>query len=401
MKTYLVTGAAGFIGSNYLKYILNNYKNDDIRVIVVDVLTYAGNLGTIANEIKDERVKFEKVDIRDQREIARIFSENEVDFVVNFAAESHVDRSIENPQIFLETNILGTQNLLENAKKAWTIAKDENGYPVYKDGVKYLQVSTDEVYGSLSKDYDTAIDLVIDDDKVKKVVKNRTNLKTYGKNFFTEKTALDPRSPYSASKASADHIVIAYGETYKMPINITRCSNNYGPYHFPEKLIPLMIKNVLEGKKLPVYGKGDNVRDWLYVEDHCKGIDLVLRNADIYEIYNIGGFNEEQNINIVKLVIDILKEEIENSDEYKKVLKTDLQNINYDLITYVQDRLGHDMRYAIDPSKIARDLGWYPETDFETGIRKTVKWYLEHQDWVNEVVSGDYQKYYEEMYGNK
>ena len=401
MKTYLVTGAAGFIGSNYLKYILNNYKNDDIRVIVVDVLTYAGNLGTIANEIKDERVKFEKVDIRDQKEIARIFSENEVDFVVNFAAESHVDRSIENPQIFLETNILGTQNLLENAKKAWTIAKDENGYPVYKDGVKYLQVSTDEVYGSLSKDYDTAIDLVIDDDEVKKVVKNRTNLKTYGKKFFTEKTALDPRSPYSASKASADHIVIAYGETYKMPINITRCSNNYGPYHFPEKLIPLMIKNVLEGKKLPVYGKGDNVRDWLYVEDHCKGIDLVLRNADIYEIYNIGGFNEEQNINIVKLVIDILREEIENNDEYKKVLKTDLQNINYDLITYVQDRLGHDMRYAIDPSKIARDLGWYPETDFETGIRKTVKWYLEHQDWVNEVVSGDYQKYYEEMYGNK
>ena len=401
MKTYLVTGAAGFIGSNYLKYILNKYKNDDIRVIVVDVLTYAGNLGTIANEIKDERVKFEKVDIRDQREIARIFSENEVDFVVNFAAESHVDRSIENPQIFLETNILGMQNLLENAKKAWTIAKDENGYPVYKDGVKYLQVSTDEVYGSLSKDYDTAIDLVIDDEEVKKVVKNRTNLKTYGKNFFTEKTALDPRSPYSASKASADHIVIAYGETYKMPINITRCSNNYGPYHFPEKLIPLMIKNVLEGKKLPVYGKGDNVRDWLYVEDHCKGIDLVLRNADIYEIYNIGGFNEEQNINIVKLVIDILREEIENNDEYKKVLKTDLQNINYDLITYVQDRLGHDMRYAIDPSKIARDLGWYPETDFETGIRKTVKWYLEHQDWVNEVVSGDYQKYYEEMYGNE
>ena len=401
MKTYLVTGAAGFIGSNYLKYILNKYKNDDIRVIVVDVLTYAGNLGTIANEIKDERVKFEKVDIRDQREIARVFSENEVDFVVNFAAESHVDRSIENPQIFLETNILGTQNLLENAKKAWTIAKDENGYPVYKGGVKYLQVSTDEVYGSLSKDYDTAIDLVIDDDEVKKVVKNRTNLKTYGKKFFTEKTALDPRSPYSASKASADHIVIAYGETYKMPINITRCSNNYGPYHFPEKLIPLMIKNVLEGKKLPVYGKGDNVRDWLYVEDHCKGIDLVLRNADIYEIYNIGGFNEEQNINIVKLVIDILREEIENNDEYKKVLKTDLQNINYDLITHVQDRLGHDMRYAIDPSKIARDLGWYPETDFETGIRKTVKWYLEHQDWVNEVVSGDYQKYYEEMYGNE
>ena len=401
MKTYLVTGAAGFIGANYLKYILNKYKNEEVKVIVVDALTYAGNLGTIAYEIKDEKVKFEKVDIRDQKEIARIFSENEVDFVVNFAAESHVDRSIENPQIFLETNILGTQNLLENAKRAWTVSKDENGYPVYREGVKYLQVSTDEVYGSLSKDYDTAINLVIDDEEVKKVVKNRTNLKTYGKKFFTEKTALDPRSPYSASKASADHIVIAYGETYKMPINITRCSNNYGPYHFPEKLIPLMIKNVLEGKKLPVYGKGDNVRDWVYVEDHCKGIDLVLREGKEGEIYNIGGFNEEKNINIVKLVIDILKEEIESNEEYKKVLKTDINNINYDLITYVQDRLGHDMRYAIDPSKIAKDLGWYPETDFETGIRKTIKWYLENQNWVNEVVSGDYQKYYDKMYGGK
>ena len=399
MKTYLVTGAAGFIGANYLKYILK--KHNDEKVIVVDALTYAGNLGTISEELKDEKVKFEKVDIRDKKEIERIFAENDVDFVVNFAAESHVDRSIENPQIFLETNILGTQNLLENAKKAWTVKKDENGYPVYKECVKYLQVSTDEVYGSLSKDHENAIDLILEDEEVKKVVKSRTNLKTYGNKFFTEKTPLDPRSPYSASKAGADHIVIAYGETYKMPVNITRCSNNYGPYHFPEKLITLMIKNVLEGKNLPVYGKGDNVRDWLYVEDHCKGIDLVLRNAKIHEIYNIGGFNEEQNINIVKLVIDILKEEITNNNEYKKVLKTNLENINYDLITYVQDRLGHDMRYAIDPSKIARDLGWYPETDFETGIRKTVKWYLENQEWVNEVISGDYQKYYDEMYGGK
>ena len=402
MKTYLVTGAAGFIGANYLKYILKKYDGkEDIKVIVADALTYAGNLGTIRKELKNPGVKFEKVDIRDRKEIERIFSENDIDYVVNFAAESHVDRSIENPQIFLETNILGTQNLLENAKKAWTVSKGENGYPVYKDGVKYLQVSTDEVYGSLSKDYEKAIELVIEDEKVKNVVKNRTDLKTYGDKFFTEKTPLDPRSPYSASKAGADHIVLAYGETYKMPITITRCSNNYGPYHFPEKLIPLMIKNVLEGKKLPVYGKGDNVRDWLYVEDHCKGIDLVLREGKEGEIYNIGGFNEEQNINIIKLVIDILKEEITNNDEYKKVLKTDLDNINYNLITYVQDRLGHDMRYAIDPSKIARDLGWYPETDFETGIRKTVKWYLENQEWVNEVISGDYQKYYEEMYGGK
>ncbi len=402
MKTYLVTGAAGFIGANFLKHILKKYEGkEDIRVIVVDCLTYAGNLGTIKEELKDGRVKFEKVDIRDREEIGRIFSENNVDFVVNFAAESHVDRSIENPQIFLETNILGTQNLLENAKKAWTVGKDENGYPVYRKGVRYLQVSTDEVYGSLSKDYDEAIELVIEDEEVKKVVKGREDLKTYGKKFFTEETPLDPRSPYSASKTGADHIVIAYGETYRLPINITRCSNNYGPYHFPEKLIPLMIKNVLEGKKLPVYGKGENVRDWLYVEDHCKGIDIVVNSGKIGEVYNIGGFNEEQNINIVKLIIDIIREELEASEEYRKMLRTDIENINYDLITYVQDRLGHDMRYAIDPSKIARELGWYPETDFKTGIRKTVRWYLENQEWVKEVISGDYQKYYDKMYGGR
>ena len=399
MKTYLITGAAGFIGGNFLKYILKKYE--DINVIVVDALTYAGNLGTIKEELKDNRVKFEKVDIRDRKEIERIFSENKVDYVVNFAAESHVDRSIENPQIFLETNILGTQNLLDNSKKAWTVSKDENGYPIYREGIKYLQVSTDEVYGSLSKDYDEAIELVIDDEDVKKVVKNRKNLKTYGDKFFTENSPVDPRSPYSASKTGADHIVIAYGETYKLPINITRCSNNYGPYQFPEKLIPLMIKNILEGRKLPVYGKGDNVRDWIFVEDNCKGIDLVLREAKPREIYNIGSFNEEKNINIVKLVIDILKEEITKNDEYKKILKTDISNINYDLITYVQDRLGHDIRYAINPSKIVKDLGWNPETEFETGIRKTIKWYLENQEWVNEVVSGDYQKYYERMYVNR
>ena len=399
MKTYLITGAAGFIGANFLKYILKKYK--DIKVIVVDSLTYAGNLGTIKEELKDSRVKFEKVDIRDRKEIERIFSENKVDYVVNFAAESHVDRSIENPQVFLETNILGTQNLLDNAKKSWTVLKDENGYPVYRESIKYLQVSTDEVYGSLSKDYDEPIELLIDDEDVKKVVENKKKLKTYGDKFFAEESSVNPRSPYSASKAGAEHIVIAYGETYKLPINITRCSNNYGPYQFPEKLIPLMIKNILEGKKLPVYGKGDNIRDWIFVEDNCKGIDLVLKEAKVGEIYNIGGFNEEKNINIVKLVIDILKEEVTNNDEYKKILKTDISNINYDLITYVQDRLGHDMRYAIDPSKIVKDLGWYPETDFETGIRKTVKWYLENQEWVNEVVSGDYQKYYDRMYVNR
>ena len=371
MKIYLITGAAGFIGANFLKYILKKYE--DIKVIVVDSLTYAGNLGTIKEELKDSRVKFEKVDIRDRKEIERIFSKNKVDYVVNFAAESHVDRSIENPHIFLETNILGTQNLLDNAKKSWAVSKDENGYPIYREGVKYLQISTDEVYGSLSKDYDKPIELVITDEDVKKIVKNRKKLKTYGDKFFTEESLIAPRSPYSASKTGADHIVIAYGETYKLPINITRCSNNYGPYQFPEKLIPLMIKNILEGKKLPVYGKGDNIRDWIFVEDNCKGIDLVLREAKPREIYNIGGFNEEKNINIVKLIIDILKEEITNNDEYKKVLKTDISNINYDLITYVQDRLGHDIRYAINSSKIAKDLGWYPETDFETGINSEIK----------------------------
>lgn len=399
MKTYLVTGAAGFIGANFLKYILKKHK--EIKVIVVDILTYAGNLKTIEEELKDSRVKFEKVDIRDRNEIERIFKENEINYVVNFAAESHVDRSIENPQIFLETNILGTQNLLENAKKSWTVGKDKNSYPLYKEEVKYLQVSTDEVYGTLSKDFDIAKDLKIEDEEVKKITRNRKNIKTYGEKYFTEKNFLDPRSPYSASKAAADHIVIAYGETYKLPINITRCSNNYGPYHFPEKLIPLMIKNVIEGKKLPVYGKGENVRDWLYVEDHCKAIDMVLNGGRIGAIYNIGGFNEEQNINIVKLIIDILRDEFTNNEKYRKVLKTELKNINYDLINYVQDRLGHDMRYAIDPSKIVKDLGWYPETDFETGIRKTVRWYLENQDWVENIVSGDYQNYYERMYKNK
>lgn len=395
----MVTGAAGFIGANFLKYILKKHR--EIKVIVVDILTYAGNLKTIEEELKDPRVKFEKVDIRDRNEIERIFKENEINYIVNFAAESHVDRSIENPQIFLETNILGTQNLLENAKKSWSVGKDSNGYPVYREAVKYLQVSTDEVYGSLTKDFEIADDLRIEDEEVKKIVKNRKNIKTYGEKFFTEENSLNPRSPYSASKAAADHIVIAYGETYKLPINITRCSNNYGPYHFPEKLIPLMIKNVIEGKKLPVYGKGENVRDWLYVEDHCKAIDMVLNGGRIGAIYNIGGFNEEQNINIVKLIIDILRDEFTNNEKYRKVLKTELKNINYDLINYVQDRLGHDMRYAIDPSKIVKDLGWYPETDFETGIRKTVRWYLENQDWVENIVSGDYQNYYERMYKNK
>ena len=399
MKKYLVTGAAGFIGANFVKYMLSKY--DDIYIVILDKLTYAGNLGTIKNEIEDARVEFVLGDICDKEIVASIFAKHDIDYVVNFAAESHVDRSITHPQLFLETNILGTQNMLECAKQAWMTGKDEKGYPTYKQGKKYLQVSTDEVYGSLNKEYDTPQPLQITDEEVKQVVKGRTNLKTYGDKYFTEETPLDPRSPYSASKTGADLIVRAYNETYKMPINITRCSNNYGPYHFPEKLIPLIIKNILEGKKLPVYGKGENVRDWLYVEDHAKAIDMVLNGGRVGEVYNIGGFNEETNINIVKLIIDTIARLMDEEPAYRSALKVPVEVINYDLITYVGDRLGHDMRYAIDPSKTAKELGWYPETPFTEGIEKTIRWNLENQAWVEEVASGDYQKYYDEMYKNR
>lgn len=396
MKIYLVTGAAGFIGANFLKYILNKHK--DIFVVVLDKLTYAGNLKNIEEELKDKRVEFVKGDICNNELVENIFSKYDIDYVVNFAAESHVDRSIENPKLFLETNILGTQTLLDTAKKYWTIGKDEKGYPIYKDGKKYLQVSTDEVYGSLKKDISEGKELIFNDKDLDILLENRGEVKTFGTKFFTEETPLSPKSPYSTSKASADMLVMAYMETYHMPINITRCSNNYGAYQFPEKLIPLIINNVLHGKSLPVYGDGTNVRDWLYVEDHCKGIDIVLEKGRLGEVYNIGGFNEETNINIVKLIIDTISRIMKNEVEYRKILKTDLENINYNLITYVQDRLGHDARYAIDPSKIVKELGWYPETPFVIGIEKTIRWYLDNQEWLESITSGDYQKYYEEMY---
>ena len=389
IKTYLVTGGAGFIGANFVKYMLEEYE--DIKLVILDKLTYAGNLRTIREELKDSRVSFVKGDICNRELVENIFMQHDIDYIVNFAAESHVDRSIENPQIFLETNILGTQNLMEVAKTFWTIGKDSNGYPIYKEGKKFHHVSTDEVYGSLSKDWEIPRELILDE-AVAKIATGRTNLQTYGKKMFTETTPLDPRSPYSASKTASDMIVMAYGETYKFPFNITRCSNNYGPYHFPEKLIPLIIKNILSGKKLPVYGKGDNVRDWLYVMDHCKGIDMVISNAKAHEIYNIGGFNEEQNINIVKLTIDTIARIMKDEPKYQAVLTTDLANINYNLITYVQDRLGHDARYAIDPTKMVTELGWYPETQFTEGLEKTIRWYLDNQRWVEEVASGDYLK---------
>ncbi|HEY5499528.1 MAG TPA: dTDP-glucose 4,6-dehydratase [Bacteroidales bacterium] len=370
MKTYIVTGGAGFIGANYVKFMLSTY--DDVQLIVLDALTYAGNLGTIVTDVDGKRCIFVKGDICDQALVTSIFEKYPVEVIVNFAAESHVDRSIENPRLFLETNIMGTQNLMEVARKFWSTGKDANGYPTWKEGVRYHQVSTDEVYGSLGAE-----------------------------GYFTETTPLDPRSPYSASKTSADLIVKAYMETFKFPATITRCSNNYGPYHFPEKLVPLIIKNILEGKKLPVYGDGKNVRDWLYVEDHCKAIDKVVRHGRVGEIYNVGGHNEKQNIEIVKLTIDTIRQIMETEPAYRSVLKTDLSNISYDLITYVTDRLGHDMRYAIDPTKMKNELDWTPETSFEVGIVKTIRWYLENQIWVDEVASGDYQKYYDNMYSNR
>lgn len=400
MKTYLVTGGAGFIGSNFVQYIINKHDTDKIHIVVLDLLTYAGNLKNIEKELQLPCVEFIKGDIGDEKLVTDIFTNYDIDYVVNFAAESHVDRSITNPRLFLETNILGTQNILEVARNTWFLHKDDAGNPVYKPGKKFLQISTDEVYGSLANEYDEPKPLHLDE-KLKKVVANRSDLKTFGRCFFTETTPLSPRSPYSTSKASADMLVLAYHETYGMPVNITRCSNNYGAYQFPEKLIPLMIKNVLEGRPLPVYGSGMNVRDWLYVADHCKAIDAVIDNGEIGEVYNIGGFNEECNINIVKLIIGTIRDIMDKEPKYRSALKCNIDEINDNLITYVTDRPGHDMRYAIDPTKIATKLGWYPETPFKDGIIKTIKWYLENQNWVNSVTSGDYQKYYEEMYGNR
>ena len=382
MKTYLVTGAAGFIGANFIKYLLyKRYANDDIRVVVLDALTYAGNLGTIKDDIDNHRCFFVKGDIRDRELADRLFSEYDIDYVVNFAAESHVDRSIEDPQLFLSVNILGTQNLLDAARRAWVTGRDSQGYPAWKPGKRFHQVATDEVYGSLGAE-----------------------------GYFTEETPLCPHSPYSASKTSADLFVMAYRDTYHMPVSITRCSNNYGPYHFPEKLIPLIINNILEGKPLPVYGEGLNVRDWLYVEDHCKAIDLVVRQGREGEIYNVGGHNEMRNIDIVKLILSTIHDMMAEDKQLRKVLRKQVIGddgeisidwINDSLITHVADRLGHDQRYAIDPTKIKNELGWYPETRFADGIVKTIRWNLENQDWIKDVTSGDYQKYYEQMYGNR
>jgi dTDP-glucose 4,6-dehydratase len=336
----LVTGGAGFIGSNFVYYELDNYPNDE--VICLDKLTYAGNLETLEIAMKNPKFKFVKGDIADRIFVDELFASEQPDVVVNFAAESHVDRSIENPEIFLQTNVIGTSVLMDACRKYGNI--------------RYHQVSTDEVYGDLPLD--------------------RPDL------FFTETTPLHTSSPYSASKASADLLVQAYYRTYKLPVTISRCSNNYGPYHFPEKLIPLMIANALNDKKLPVYGKGENVRDWLYVEDHCSAIDLIIRKGKIGEVYNIGGHNERTNLEVVKTII-------------KELGKSE------DLIEFVTDRPGHDRRYAIDPTKIHNELGWLPATKFDDGIKKTIDWYLTHKSWWEKIISGEYKDYYDKMYKNR
>lgn len=336
----IVTGGAGFIGSNFIFYELERHPED--RIICLDKLTYAGNLSTLKGVMDNPHFRFVKGDICDRTLVNRLFEGEHPDIVVNFAAESHVDRSIENPGVFLETNIMGTAAMLDACRKY---------------GIKrYHQVSTDEVYGDLPLD--------------------RPDL------FFTEETPIHTSSPYSSSKAAADLLVLAYHRTYELPVSISRCSNNYGPYHFPEKLIPLMIANALSDKPLPVYGKGENVRDWLYVEDHCRAIDLIMRSGKVGEVYNVGGHNEMRNIDIIKLIC-------------KELGKPE------NLITFVTDRKGHDLRYAIDPTKIHNELGWLPETKFEDGLKRTIKWYLDNRSWWEEIISGEYKDYYGKMYGNR
>lgn len=399
MKRYIVTGGAGFIGSNFINYLLDRHA-DDVEIAVVDSLTYAGNLMTIASLIERPNVSFIKADIGDREAMSALFSSFTPDYVVNFAAESHVDRSLTNPRLFLETNVLGTQNLLDRAREAWAVGNGPDGRPAYRQGVRFLQISTDEVYGSLEKTYDQPRPLTLDDN-LAGVVKGRSGIKTFGDSFFVESTPLSPRSPYSASKAAADMLVMAYHETYGLPVNITRCSNNYGPRQFPEKLIPLMINNILEGRPLPVYGCGANVRDWLYVDDHCKAIDLVLRRGRDGQIYNIGGFNEEANIEIVREIIALTRQLLESNSDYRRGASISVDKIDESLITLVADRPGHDMRYAIDPSKIATELGWYPETPFAEGIRETVEWYLSNRHWVDSVASGEYREFYEANYADR
>ena len=394
-KTYLVTGGAGFIGANFVKYLLHEkYAQEDIRVVILDALTYAGNLGTVKDDIDGERCVFVKGDIRNRELADKLFADYDIDYVVNFAAESHVDRSIEDPQLFLSVNILGTQNLLDAARRAWVTGKDEQGYPTWKKGKRFHQVSTDEVYGALEMTHPEGVPAPFSTK-----ASSEAQHEAYGEEFFVESTKYNPHSPYSASKASSDHFVRAFHDTYGMPTIVTNCSNNYGPYQFPEKLIPLFINNIRHRKPLPVYGKGENVRDWLYVVDHARAIDTIFHNGKVAETYNIGGFNEWKNIDIIKVVIQTVdrllgRVKLETSE-------TGETYPDMDLITYVTDRLGHDARYAIDSRKLQAELGWEPSLQFEEGIEKTVKWYLENEAWMDNITSGEYEKYYSDMYKGK
>lgn len=391
MKKYLVTGGAGFIGTNFVKYILAAHGADAV-VSVVDSLTYAGNIANLDAEIASGAVNFVKADIRDAEAMTEIMADAGPDYIVNFAAESHVDRSIDDPAIFVSTNVMGTQTLLEAFRRH--IAGSRPGER------RFLQVSTDEVYGALEKDRPEGMPLAVSD-AVSSVVGARHDATAYGTGLFTETTPLRPRSPYSASKASADMLVRAYHETYGLPVLITRCSNNYGPYQFPEKLIPLIINNIIHGRPLPVYGDGTNVRDWLYVDDHAAAIDAVLRRGRVGEAYNIGGFNEHTNIEIVRTVIDIITRLVDTDSRYAGILKCPREAVGHKLIKFVTDRPGHDMRYAINPEKIATELGWLPLTPFSEGIEKTVRWYLDNLAWVDSVTSGEYRDYYNRMYGSR
>ena len=365
--TVIVTGGAGFIGSNFIYYLLKHHPED--RVVCVDCLTYAGNLSTLKAAMENPNFRFCKINICDREAVYKLFEEERPDVVVNFAAESHVDRSIKDPFTFAQTNVMGTLTLLQAAKIYWESLSEGYG------GKRFYHISTDEVYGALELTHPEGIDSDISAHEV------------YGDEFFKETTKYNPHSPYSASKAGSDHFVRAFHDTYGMPTVVTNCSNNYGPYQFPEKLIPLFINNIRHRKPLPVYGKGENVRDWLYVVDHAQAIDVIFHHGKISNTYNIGGFNEWKNIDIIKVIIKTVDKLLGYPEGY-----------SLDLITYVTDRKGHDLRYAIDSTKLKSELGWEPSLQFEEGIEETVRWYLDNQEWMDNITSGEYEKYYEEMY---
>ena len=382
-RSIIITGGAGFIGSHVVRLFVNKYP--DYKVINLDKLTYAGNLDNLKDIENKPNYKFVKMDICDFDGVLKLMQAEKVDGIIHLAAESHVDRSIKDPFTFAQTNVMGTLSLLQAAKTYWEPQKFSILNSQFSIPCRFYHISTDEVYGALQMTHPEGIEPPF----TTKASSGEHHL-AYGEKFFTEDLKYQPHSPYSASKASSDHFVRAFHDTYGMPTIVTNCSNNYGPYQFPEKLIPLFINNIRHRKPLPVYGKGENVRDWLYVEDHARAIDLIFHKGTIAETYNIGGFNEWKNIDIIKVLINTVDRLLGRPE-----------GADMDLITYVTDRAGHDLRYAIDSTKLQRELGWEPSLQFEEGIEKTVRWYLDHQDWVDNVTSGEYQKYYEQMYANR